>query len=216
MPISYANDIMVSNIVSEQVADILSRDAECTLTEIAYSNGDYLLAGQVEKIKNEFERIKERLLAVCLYVFGYKSSDASDLPNQYSLRLHDLVDSDIGVLRFENSGVIHTKVKDTRLILLPDDFSENQMYLLYNDLLRYYLEEPHGTNWVMDFSILESVPEFFWANITAFNYKMKMKGGNLLLCWLPFNIIPQHNIGQFSESLNLKQIGKYCFSTIKR
>jgi hypothetical protein len=215
MSVSYYDNTMISNAVSEQVEELLSRDAECALTKMMYSHGDYLSAGQIEKIKDEFQKIKERLLAVSLYMLGYKADAAEDLPNQRILRLDDLSDSDIGVLRFENSGIIHTTLRKNRMIMLPDAFDEEGGYRLYSELLAYYQDEPEGANWIIDFSMLESIPENFWVDIVALNYKLRAKEGSLFLCWLSSALLPQDNTKRFCEFFRLRQIGNYCFSTIE-
>jgi hypothetical protein len=61
--------------------------------------------------------------------------------------------------------------------------------------------------------MLESIPENFWVNIVALNYKLRARGGSLFLCWLSSALLPAENTKRFCEFFRLKQIGKYCFST---
>ena len=210
----YYNDILVSNADSFWLERALSHDAENTVARLISNQGNYLSVDQVKKINSELNKIRERLLAISLYMLGNKSSTAQDLPNNRTLGLRDLSSSDIGVLHFEESGAIHATLRNNRMIMLPEQFDEDSWKQFYTDMSAYYKRELNGTNWVIDFSSLYDTTENFWANIIAYNYKLKTISGQLFLCWVHEDVLPTVNTEVMCEFLRLKRIGKYFFSTI--
>ena len=210
----YYNDILVSNADCFWLERVLSRDAENTMARIICKQTEYLSVNQIQKINDELNKIRERFLAVSLYILGNKSSTAKDLPTDKTLGLEDLSSSDIGVLHFEGCGAIHSTLRNNRIIMLPEKFDEESWGRFYTDMFSYYEKEAKDTNWIIDFSSLHGAPEHFWANIIAYSYKLKTINGQLFLCWVHEDVIPNANVEVLCEFLRLKKIGRYFFSTI--
>ena len=209
------NEVLISNNDCSVLESKLGRDAENTMARMIHSQTGSPSEEQVQKANYELHKIMDRLFAVSLYALSYKSEVAKGLPDNRLLGLEGLSDSEIGTLHFEGCGATHTKLRNHRLIMLPEYFNENSWAQFYSEMLVHYEMEPDGTHWVIDFSSLHSnIPENFWANVMAYSYKLKVISGKLFVCWVHDDILPQANPELMCEFLRLKQIGKYHFSTI--
>ena len=208
------SEALVPNTDCDILESKLGRDAESTMARMIHNLTGNPSGELVQKANYELYKVMDRLFAVSLYALSYKSEVAKGLPDNKLLGLEGLSESEIGSLHFEGCGAIHATLRNSRLIMLPEHFSENSWAQFYTEMLTYYEMEKNGINWVIDFSSLHEVPENFWANIMAYSYKLKVIGGRLFLCWVHEDILPPANTELMCEFLRLKKIGKYHFSTM--
>jgi hypothetical protein len=170
-----------------------------------------LSRSQVGELKESY---KKHVNAVCLYLLGCRSININDLPSKEFWNLSELSDYDAGQLRVEASGVLHTTVKNNRIIMLPNHISEENWQKFYVEAFSYYKYTASGANWIMDFSIVSDIPENFWVNIITYNYKLRSLGGELYLCWVHHSILQRQNLAGICSFFRLKRIGDFYFSTV--
>jgi hypothetical protein len=196
---------------SKKLESLLSIEEQAAYGALLSEQAGCLSRSQIGELKEVY---KTHINAVSLYMLGCRSINANDLPDKASWNLVELSDSDTGFLRLEDSGVLHTTVKNNRIIMLPNHISEDNWQKFYKEMFAYYKYTASGTNWIIDFSIVSDIPENFWVNIITYNYKLKSLGGELYLCWVHNSILPQGNLDEVCAFFRLKRIGDFYFSTV--
>ncbi|MCC6931943.1 MAG: hypothetical protein IT292_01630 [Deltaproteobacteria bacterium] len=157
--------------------------------------------------------ITQRIYAVALYALGRYSDIEIAENRQHQIDINDLLELGVDKINQGPGGVIHASLVDKRIILLPKVVTSDDCHAVYADLLNFFNNEKLISTWVVDCSTLTENHLLLLSNLIAYAHKLRLRGGDMLLCWFRSKFIPEQQREKISEFFHLKSIGGHMFSS---
>ncbi|MCB0309967.1 MAG: hypothetical protein KDD42_01950 [Bdellovibrionales bacterium] len=156
-----------------------------------------------ERVRRECEEIRIQLV-----VSAMGASRAQGLACDAS--------ADYGETRFALRslicGIHYAKIEDKLVILLPEISNEDSSSRALAGLEEIVEFERYRSDWVVDFSQVDTMPGIFLANVIFHQDRLRMAGYNLYVSWLRQEAFSAQQTATLEKVLNLVAIGGFLFS----
>lgn len=182
---------------------------QCNIEDAHRFGGD-LAPEQKSRLLEHCEELRLRIIADALWLNNSNDSQTGDLvldiENPYNL------DSKVSSICRTPTKITHASVGTTRVILMPSLDSLSDYHAIYDELMEIYESKPEVETWVLDLSLLTTVPLLLLANLVAYAGRLRQQGDDLHICWLRDGILPAVQMERLRGIFKLQRIGKHYFS----
>jgi hypothetical protein len=201
------------NIVSqehptEEVSKLCSV-VHCNI-EDAHRYGVSLAPEQKSRLLEHCEELRLRIIADSIWLHQNDKSHsvgiALDMNTQQSLG------STVSVISKSPNKITHASVGTTRVILMPRLDENSEFDAIYDELMEIYESKPNVESWILDLSLLNTIPLLLLANLVAYAGRLRQQGDDLHICWLREGVIPEIQMERMRRIFDLKKVGGHYFS----
>lgn len=201
------------NIVSqEHPTDAVSKlcsVVHCNIDD-AHRFGCQLAPEQKSRLLDHCEELRLRIIADSIWLRKNEETTSCDLVldmnSPHSLGAH------VSAICKTPHKITHASVGTTRVILMPSLDEHSDFNAIYDELMEIYESKPNVETWILDLSLLKTIPLLMLANLVAYAGRLRQQGDDLHLCWLREGIIPPVQMERMRRIFDLQLVGGHYFS----
>lgn len=162
---------------------------------------------------------KENLIATCdeirLHLLASALARSIVMPAEPQRRplVASFEDGSVGPVIHGKGGVTHAVVGDVRIVILPKVRYDKQCDEIYEEMMDIVDDPTAIEKWLVDFSLMESVPLLLLANLIVCSKKLRVFGNDLYLCWVKPGFFSETQLPRIVQYFNMQLVGGYYFST---
>jgi len=170
-----------------------------------------------ERVIQNCEELRLQIMALMLLGSAPNRSDQI-LPGNTINRLvtQDDEPSPIGPIHHGMGGLTWANVTNSTVILFPRFRSPEQCVDIIAELLGIYEDAGADSDWVIDFSGIDSLPVMVLGSLLAYQKKLASHDRKVYLAWVQPDLLPREAMKSFSRIFRLHNVGGHLFSERKK